>query len=72
VRKEIFKAIRLYLGLSQSEFAKKLGVSETTVCLIEKGERRVTDRVRMRLAKHFELTPEFLDYVERANKLSTF
>ncbi|MGD6775238.1 helix-turn-helix domain-containing protein [Sutcliffiella horikoshii] len=70
MKNEIFRAIRLYKGLSRKEFSKLLGVSESTVYFIESGERNVSDRVRMSLAKNFDITPEFLESVQRANKLA--
>jgi plasmid maintenance system antidote protein VapI len=67
---KLFREIRLYHGLSQDEFARLLGVSRSTIQMIEAGKRKINGRIRMRLAKHFDLTPEFWETVERANKLS--
>ncbi|MBB6281806.1 helix-turn-helix transcriptional regulator [Geobacillus subterraneus] len=67
---ELFKAIRLEKQMTQDDFARLLGISRSTVQMIEAGKRRITDRVRMRLAKHFDLTPEFMELYERANKLT--
>lgn len=70
MNRELFKAIRLEKQLSQDEFARLLGVSQSTVQMIEAGKRKITDRIRFRLAKCCDLTPELLETVERANKLA--
>jgi len=67
---KLFREIRLYHGLSQDEFARLLGVSRSTIQMIEAGKRKITDRIRYRLAKCFDLTPEFIETVERATKLA--
>lgn len=41
------RAIRLALGLTQSEFAKGLGVSRVHVGLMERGQKAITDRTRL-------------------------
>ena len=36
--------LRLSLGLSQDEFGKKLGLSKSSICNMEKGERNISIR----------------------------
>ncbi|MFD2681484.1 helix-turn-helix domain-containing protein [Bacillus seohaeanensis] len=67
---ETFKLIRLYSGLSQRAFAKKISVGHGTVSMIEGGKRRVTDNVKSKLAAHFDLTPDFFIYLEKMKGLS--
>lgn len=68
--KETFRKIRLYLRKTQEEFAKDLGVSDSTIAAIETGRRAISDRVRMRLAVKFEITNDFIESMERAEKLT--
>jgi transcriptional regulator with XRE-family HTH domain len=70
VTNETFKLIRLYTGLSQRAFAKKISVGHGTVSMIEGGRRVVSDKVKSKLANHFELTPDFFDYIEKMHELS--
>ncbi|KPD00595.1 Helix-turn-helix domain protein [Geobacillus sp. BCO2] len=70
VKNETFKLIRLYFGMSQRDFAKHIGVSPATVGLIEANCRPVSEYVRAKLAAKFNLTDEFLDYIENYRKLS--
>ncbi|MFS0647085.1 helix-turn-helix domain-containing protein [Siminovitchia sp. 179-K 8D1 HS] len=63
------KAIRHYLGLSMAEFAKRLGVSVGTVCIIEQGGRDVSDYVRAKLARlEMELDDDFYLFMEKFNQ----
>ena len=41
---ERLKKIRYELGLTQAEFAEKLGIKQSTYSMIEKGQRALTDR----------------------------
>lgn len=66
---ETFKLIRLYTGLSQQAFAKKINVGKATVSMIEGGKRGVTDNVKSKIANHFDLTPDFFVYLEKMNKI---
>jgi DNA-binding transcriptional regulator YiaG len=65
-----FIAIRTYLGMSQPVFAEYLGVSESSVGMIEAGRRRISKTMIGKIAKKFEETPEFLAYYARIKKLS--
>lgn len=58
--RQLIKSIRLFNGLSQSEFSVKIGVSESTISRIESGERSISDRVRMGVVRNFEISPELL------------
>ncbi|WP_010094474.1 helix-turn-helix domain-containing protein [Ornithinibacillus scapharcae] len=68
--RETFKSIRLWLGMSQPEFSEFLGISQSTVSRIEAGSRSVTDLVRAKIAKNFEPTEDFIEFLERSKKLA--
>lgn len=44
-----FKEIRLELGLSQEEFARKLGITRPYVSLIESGKKEIGNKLKKRL-----------------------
>lgn len=62
------KAIRLYLDKSQPEFASMLGVSLSSIAMVEAGHRSVTDRLRFKIAKHVELDEDFYEQFQRFKK----
>lgn len=59
------RAIREHKQMSQSEFAKAIGVSQQTVAAVESGKRSVSDRVRYRISALFEVE-ETIEIVRRA------
>lgn len=64
------KAVRLFEQLSQVEFAKILGVSASTISLVEIEERRVTDRLSIAVRKHFPIDDEtYIEKVKKATRL---
>lgn len=67
---ERFREIRHWLGMSQIEFAEYLGVADSTVFGIEANDRRVSENVASIVAKKFEVTPEFVQFVENRKRLS--
>jgi transcriptional regulator with XRE-family HTH domain len=67
---EKFRLIRLYSGMSQRDFSEYIGVSTATVAHIELGNRAVTPGVKGKLAAKFDLTDDFLSYVEKYRRLS--
>ncbi|MGG3691118.1 helix-turn-helix transcriptional regulator [Heyndrickxia ginsengihumi] len=66
---EIFRAIRLKKGMTQSKYANLLGISESTVAAIENGRRGISDQVRARLAREVEIDEELLYFLESYRKL---
>lgn len=62
------RAIRLYYGLTQREFAERLGVDNTTICAIERGKRKVSDNMRIKIAQTFDLNDDVIAAIERAHK----
>ncbi|MEH7605255.1 helix-turn-helix domain-containing protein [Priestia megaterium] len=65
-----FRLIRLHTGLTQQAFANLIGVSKPTVSMIELGQRTITPVTVAKLARHFELTDEFLTFIEKFDTIS--
>lgn len=65
----MMKDIRLFLDMTQKEFAKWIGVSLASVSMIECGQRSVSDSIKAKLAHKFEVTDDFLQYRQRKSKL---
>jgi len=66
---KMFKALRNYHGYSQKSYGELLGVSESNIALIENGKRNITYAMKTKIARHFEITPEFLEFLERMEAL---
>ena len=47
------------MGISAYKLSKSIGVQQTRISLILKGERGITADTAMRLSKYFGTTPEF-------------
>ncbi|WP_138483409.1 helix-turn-helix domain-containing protein [Dyadobacter bucti] len=54
------KTIREYLQLSENQFAKKIGVAQTTYNRIEKGNASLTAEAASEIVKIFEVDPNWL------------
>jgi len=54
------EALRIGEGITQIEFAKKLGVSRQYLCDLEKGRRRASPEQAARFAKVFGHPPNVL------------
>lgn len=59
-RKERFKAARKALGLTQVEFAEKLGMTQAGVSAIESGRVKTSDRMIQILSNTFNINAEWL------------
>jgi DNA-binding XRE family transcriptional regulator len=66
---EKFRMIRLFLDMTQQEFARHLDVAYSTVYGIEAGNRKVSDKVSAKLAHRFEVTDEFIAFADRVKRL---
>lgn len=66
---ETFRDIRNYKQMTMRQFASWLGVSLSTVCEIENGNRNVSHYVKAKLAHKFDITDDFLQFRERKSKL---
>ena len=65
-----FIAIRTFLEMTVPEFAEYLGVSASSIYMIEARSRRISKQMLGKIAKKFEETSEFTEYYERTKKLS--
>lgn len=57
---ERFKQVRKALGLTQSEFGKRLGISNTAISKIEKGENKVSESNIISICREFGVNEEWL------------
>ncbi|MET3506242.1 helix-turn-helix transcriptional regulator [Halalkalibacter oceani] len=57
------KAIRYFLGETQAAFAKRIGVTASTICMIEKKQRGISDALRAKLVRiEIELPSDFTPF----------
>ncbi|CAN7225395.1 helix-turn-helix transcriptional regulator [Rossellomorea sp. LjRoot5] len=66
---EKFRMVRLFLDMTQQEFARHLDIAYSTVYGIEAGNRRVSDKVAAKIAHKFEITDEFMAFADRVKRL---
>lgn len=57
---ERFKKVRKTLGLTQSAFGKSLGISNTAISKIEKGENNVSESNIISICREFGVNEEWL------------
>ena len=53
------------MGISAYKLSKSIGVQQTRISLIVKGERGITADTAMRLSKYFDTSPEFWMNLQR-------
>ncbi len=58
--KERIKQIRDYYGLSQSAFAKRIGVSRSSVCQFEKGDYGLSNSTIINICREFNINESWL------------
>lgn len=61
----VVKALRMNLGLSQSEFANEIGVTQQAISAIEKGVRPVTKRIENRIIYRFNIKKEEIETIRK-------
>lgn len=66
---EDLRDIRNYLNKTQKEFAAILEIGAPYISQMENGHRAVSNRVKMKLAKFFKITPAYLDTIKNYKKL---
>lgn len=59
---ERIKALRVALGLNQTEFGARLGYRQTTVAGWESGGRSPNDAVVVSICREFGVSPEWLQF----------
>jgi len=57
---ERVKRIRAILGISQREFARQIFISQNSFCEIEKGVRRVNDRIIQLISTQFNVNRDWI------------
>jgi putative transcriptional regulator len=65
--KNCMKELRARHGFSQTELAKRVGVTRQTIGFIEKGEFSPSIALSLRLAKHLQLRVDELFWLEGEN-----
>ncbi len=57
--------VRLFLGLTQQDFARQFGLTASTVAKIEVGLTRVSDATKAKVLRKFDVSkPEFIDFTD--------
>lgn len=56
-----FKLVREVLGLSQAEFGQRLSLERSTISLIERKQRNLTERTIKDVSREFRIDPLWLD-----------
>ena len=54
-------------NLSQKELADKLGISQPMIAMMEAGERRGSDKTKLKIAKFFGKTVDEIFFTESNN-----
>lgn len=52
---ERIRILRKELGLSQEDFGKRVGVSNTAISKLEKGERNITEQMILSICREFRV-----------------
>lgn len=71
MNKNIFRQIRINEGLSQWEYAKALGLSQTFISLMENGHYPISDRTKRRVVSKFRVPDNIMDQLEDLKKLGS-
>lgn len=51
---------RKILGISRKDFAKQIGVTYSTLSMYERGEKRINDYLKIKIAKELNLSLDYL------------
>ncbi|URN84988.1 LexA family transcriptional regulator [Acetobacterium wieringae] len=76
--KDRLNLLRKTLKLNQNDFGKKLGVTNTAISKLEKGERNFTEQMILSICREFNVSEEWLKngtgemFVKRSPALSQF
>jgi len=70
VDNELFRDLRAYLGLTQQEFASRLKVHRSTIGNIECGLLPLSDGIKMRAFKAFDIDAAMLEKLKQYRELS--
>ncbi|MFP7479471.1 helix-turn-helix domain-containing protein [Terribacillus saccharophilus] len=67
---EEFQVVRLYMGLTQAQFAEMLGISEASVSFMERGQRNVSAATIAKISKKFQVTDDYLAFKSNRKRLA--
>lgn len=68
--RQTFRDLRVYLGLTQHEFADKLNLHRSTIGNIECGLLPLSDTIKMRAFRAFDIDAEMLEKLRKYRQLS--
>lgn len=57
---ERIKQIRRELGLTQTEFAERIGLKQNSIALIESGKRNISDQAVLSICREYGINEEWL------------
>lgn len=57
---ERIKRIRLELGLTQREFAERIGLKQNSIALIESGKRNISEQAVLSICREYRVNEEWL------------
>ena len=57
---ERIKQIRRELGLTQTEFAERIGLKQNSIALIESGKRNISDQAVLSICREYGVNEEWL------------
>ncbi|AUJ76161.1 XRE family transcriptional regulator [Bacillus siamensis] len=63
------RMIRLAYGMTQNELADRLNCSQQLIAMIERGERRLSKRMRGRLERVFDLDADKIETIQRLKEM---
>ncbi|MED4549346.1 helix-turn-helix transcriptional regulator [Bacillus licheniformis] len=58
------RMIRLAYGMTQTEFADRLGCSRQLITMIERGERSVTDKTIKKMSEAFSIDDQKMETIQ--------
>lgn len=65
------KALRLYNGMTQEQFASEIGYSITALSMAETGARAISPRFQSAIARRFQLDDDFLLFLRKYEKVNS-
>lgn len=66
------RALRLYNGMTQEEFAAKIGFSITALSLAETGKRNASARLQSAIAREFIIDDGFVNFLKQYEKSNEY
>ena len=64
------KALRSYHGLTQGEFASRIGYARTTISEVENMRKNPSVQLLVAITRQFEITEEFISFLRQFEKLN--